>query len=56
MILFVTFRALGVQVPTSDPLTIVVPGAVYDAVIGVIVGPLTVAIHDRRVEQDRVDW
>ena len=56
MILFVTFRALGVQLPTVDPMSTVIPSAVYDAVLGVIVGPLTIAIHDRRVEQDRVDW
>jgi hypothetical protein len=56
MILFVTFGALGAQPPTSDPVGIALPGAIYDAVLGAIVGPLTVAVHDRRVEQERVDW
>ncbi len=56
MILFFAFGALGVPLPVSDPLSDVLPGAAYDAVIGAIVGPLTVAIHDRRAEQDRVDW
>ncbi len=56
MILFVTFGALGVAIPVADPLNAVLPSAAYDAVIGAIVGPLTVAIHDRRAEQDRVDW
>jgi hypothetical protein len=34
----------------------VFPGAVYDAVLGAVIGPLTVAVHDRRMEQERVDW
>jgi hypothetical protein len=56
MILYVAFGALGVPLPVADPLQTILPGAAYDAVIGAIVGPLTVAVHDRRVEQDRVDW
>ena len=56
MILFVTFGALGAPLPVADPLGAVLPSAVYDAVLGVVIGPLTVAIHDRRVEQERVDW
>ena len=56
MILFVVFGALGVRMPVSDPIGVVVPGALYDGVLGAIVGPLTVAVHDRRLDQDRVDW
>jgi rod shape-determining protein MreD len=56
MILFVAFGALGAPPPTADPLGLVLPSAVYDAVLGAIVGPLTVAVHDRRLEQERVDW
>lgn len=56
MILFVTFGALGVPLPVSDPLPGMLPGAAYDAVLAALVGPLTIAIHDRRVEQERVDW
>ncbi len=56
MILFVTFSALGAPSPVADPLAAVFPGAVYDAVLAAIIGPLTVAVHDRRVEQERVDW
>ena len=41
---------------TSDPLSAIFPSAVYDAVLGVIIGPLTIAVHDRRLEQERVDW
>jgi rod shape-determining protein MreD len=56
MILFATYGALGAPVPSADPLAMVLPGAVYDAVLGAVVGPLTVAVHDRRMEQERVDW
>ena len=56
MILFTTFGALGVPPPTSDPVAMLVPGAIYDGVLGAIIGPLTVAVHDRRIEQERVDW
>ena len=56
MILFATFGALGSPPPTADPLTMVIPGAVYDAILGAVIGPLSVAVHDRRVEQERVDW
>ena len=56
MILFFTFGALGAPLPVADPLAIVLPGALYDAVLGILVGPLTIALHDRRMEQERVDW
>ena len=56
MILFATFGALGVPLPVTDPLGTVLPGAVYDAVLALIIGPLAIAVHDRRVEQERVDW
>jgi rod shape-determining protein MreD len=56
MILFATFGALGVPLPVADPLGTVLPGAIYDAVLAMIIGPLAVAVHDRRVEQERVDW
>jgi rod shape-determining protein MreD len=56
MILFAAFGALGAPPATSDPLAAVLPSAVYDSVLGVLIGPLTVALHDRRMEQERVDW
>ena len=56
MILFITFSALGTPLPVADPIGAVFPGAVYDAVLAAIIGPLTIAVHDRRMEQERVDW
>ena len=56
MILFVTFGALDAAPPVADPLGALVPGAIYDAVLGAAIGPLAVSVHDRRMEQERVDW
>jgi rod shape-determining protein MreD len=56
MILFLAFGALGAPLPVSDPLATVLPSAIYDAVLAAIVGPLVIAVHDRRMDQERVDW
>jgi len=56
MILFVTFGALGAPLPVADPIGVAIPSAAYDAVGAAIVGPLAIAIHDRRVEKERMDW
>ena len=56
MILFVTFGALGSPIPIADPLSLVLPSAIYDAVLAAIVGPLAIAVHDRRMNAERVDW
>jgi rod shape-determining protein MreD len=55
MILLAAFGALG-SPPVADPVITVLPGAIYDAVLAALIGPLTVAVHDRRMEQERVDW
>jgi len=56
MILYGLFSALGAPIPVADPLSAVVPSAIYDAVLATLVGPLAISVHDRRVEQERVDW
>jgi rod shape-determining protein MreD len=56
MTLFLLLGALGSSVASHDPFGAIAPGAAYDAVVGVIVGPLAVAIHDRYVDDARVDW
>ena len=40
----------------ADPLSLLLPGVIYDAVIGMFVGPLAVMLHDRRAATERVDW
>ena len=40
----------------QDPVGPLLPGVVYDGVLGLLVGPLAVSIRDRRVAEERVDW
>jgi rod shape-determining protein MreD len=40
----------------SDPIGVFLPGAAYDGLLGLLVGPLVVSIHDRRAAAERVDW
>ena len=56
MTLFVAFNALRATIPVVDPVAEILPGAVYDAVLALLLGPLLVSIHDRRADVDRVDW
>jgi rod shape-determining protein MreD len=56
MILFAAVGALATPIDVADPLGAVLPSAIYDAVLAALIGPLAVAVHDRRMEQERVDW
>jgi rod shape-determining protein MreD len=40
----------------GDPLSLFLPGIVYDGVLGIALGPLIVSAHDRRIPVERVDW
>jgi hypothetical protein len=35
---------------------LLLPGAIYDAILGMFIGPLAVMLHDRRAATERVDW
>lgn len=50
------YDALGGSAALVDPIRTLLPGAVYDAVIAALIGPLAVALRARRLEQERVDW
>ena len=56
MTLFLLLGALGSSGPAQDPIGTLTPSVAYDAIVGVIVGPLAIAVHDRYVEEERVDW
>ena len=56
MILYLAFTSLGSPIPVADPVGILLPGAVYDAVLAALIGPLVISIHDRRTETERMDW
>lgn len=40
----------------SDPIGLFMPGVIYDAVLGIFLGPLIVNAHDRQLVVERVDW
>lgn len=50
------YGALGGPLEVDDPIRALLPGAIYDAVLAAIIGPLAVALRARRLEQERVDW
>jgi rod shape-determining protein MreD len=56
LVLLGILAALQGPVPIGDPVTAVLPGAVYDTVLAGIFGPLAVALVDRHREAERVDW
>ena len=43
-------------VALNEPIGLFVPGAIYDGIIGMFLGPIAVTIHDRRAATERVDW
>jgi hypothetical protein len=56
MTLFLLLGALGSNVDSRDPVSILTPGVVYDTVVAVLVGPLAIALHDRHVGEERATW
>ncbi len=40
----------------ADPVGLFTPGAVYDGLLGLLLGPLVVSLHDRRAVADRLEW
>ena len=43
-------------IPITDPIGVLIPGAVYDVMLAALIGPLAISIHDRRIETERMDW
>jgi hypothetical protein len=56
MTLFFLLGALGSSAAAHDPIGTLLPGVAYDTVVAALVGPLAIAVHDRYVEEERVDW
>lgn len=40
----------------ADPTRLFLPGALYDGILGMFIGPLVVTLHDRRATTERMDW
>jgi rod shape-determining protein MreD len=56
ILVLVLLNALRTPIPIQDPVSALLPGALYDTVVAAIVGPLAISIHDRATEQERADW
>lgn len=56
MLLFGLMAAIRPPVTVADPLAAFMPGAAYDAVVGLVFGPLLLSIRDRYRAEERVDW
>lgn len=56
LVLLGALTMLGTPVVVPDPVGALLPGVVYDGVLGLLIGPLAVSIRDRRVAEERVDW
>ncbi|MEO8463687.1 MAG: rod shape-determining protein MreD [Chloroflexota bacterium] len=56
MILLGLLAAIRPPVTIADPLATFMPGAAYDAVLGLVFGPLILSIRDRLRPEERVDW
>lgn len=56
MLILAVTSAMQPDLSVPDPARLFVPGAIYDAVIGMFLGPLAVTLHNRRAVTERVDW
>ncbi len=56
MLFLVIYGALRQPIPVADPFGAVLPRAAYDAVLTALVAPVAVAIRNRRIDRDWVDW
>jgi rod shape-determining protein MreD len=43
-------------VDTPDAGRLFLPGAIYDTILGMFLGPLVITLHNRRAATERVDW
>jgi len=56
VLLLFLMSSLRAPIPVADAGAALGPGLAYDFVLGLLLGPLVVAIHDRRLAVERVDW
>jgi rod shape-determining protein MreD len=56
LVLLGLLTVLGTPLIVPDPVGPLLPGVVYDGVLGLLAGPLAVSIRDRRAAEERVDW
>jgi rod shape-determining protein MreD len=50
------FSALRGRLDVSDPVHLILPGAIYSAAIAIVLSPAAMAIHKRFADRERVAW
>jgi rod shape-determining protein MreD len=43
-------------ISVSDPIGLFLSPALYDGLVGILIGPLAISIHDRRAIPERAEW
>lgn len=56
MLIFILTSGAQASGGVADPVGLFLPGAIYDGLLGLAVGPLAISIHDRRAVVDRLEW
>ena len=56
MILVGLTVALQPGLNAPDLLGLALPDALYDAILGMFLGPLAVTLHDRHMPAERAEW
>ena len=56
LLFLAVYGALRGPIAAPDPLGSILPAALYDTLLAVIVGPLAVAVILRRENRERLDW
>ncbi len=56
LLAFALTAAAEPAMSVADPVGLFLPSAAYDAVLGILIGPLAISIRDRRAQPERVDW
>jgi hypothetical protein len=42
--------------PMPNLLSLAIPDALYDGLLGMFIGPIAVTFHDRRMPAERAEW
>ena len=56
LLIYILTSGASSTAPVADPVSLFAPGAVYDGLLGLLLGPLVVSLHDRRAVSDRLEW
>jgi rod shape-determining protein MreD len=56
LVIFALASATQPGLSVADPVRLFIPGAIYDTVLAMFIGPLAVTFRDRRAVTERMDW